>query len=194
MSHGSRVAMKMTRTTELGRGCPPVLRLGLATRGNTDLPREGVERAIAAGVNYLNWCGHEDAMSRTIAALSAAQRRRIVVATQLSARTAEGMARELDEVRACLGHERLDVATLYYVEHPDEWRQIAGRVQLPVPVSETATRVPPAALDSMNKVPVAGPMSRGRYWTLMSAESPIGIRRGVVNGRSSNSVVVDGSR
>ncbi len=117
----------MARTTKLGGDCPSVCRLGLATRGNTYLPRAGVERAIEAGVNYLNWCGHDDAMSETIAAMSAAQREEVVVATQLHARGASAMARELDEVWENLGHERLDVATFYYVEHPSEWEEIIGR-------------------------------------------------------------------
>lgn len=118
---------EMPRTTDLGAGLPPVLRLGLATRGNTNLPREGITRAIEAGVRYLNWCGHDDAMSETIAAMSAAERKKVVVATQLQARSADGMARELDEVRESLGHERIDVGTLYYVESKAEWKQIIGK-------------------------------------------------------------------
>jgi hypothetical protein len=47
----------MPRTAELVRECPPVLRLGLATRGNTHLTAGDVEHAVAKGVNYLNWCG-----------------------------------------------------------------------------------------------------------------------------------------
>ena len=47
----------MPRTAELGRQCPPILRLGLATRGNTHLKADDVEHAVAGGGNYLNWSG-----------------------------------------------------------------------------------------------------------------------------------------
>ena len=42
---------------------PPVRRLGLATRGNTHLTQDDVWLALHAGINYWNWCGHEDGMA-----------------------------------------------------------------------------------------------------------------------------------
>ena len=45
----------------------------------------------------------------------------------------------------------------------------------------------------MNSTPVSAPMSRGWYRMLMTAEPPAGSPCGVLNGCSSNSVVVDGS-
>src|SRR5579862_8340729 len=91
---GLRAARSKSRYTQsmdlprrdalLSSDLPPVRRLGLASRGNTNLTADDVHRAIAAGVNYLNWCGQSDGMSRAIAELGP-KRKDIVIAAQLSA-------------------------------------------------------------------------------------------------------------
>jgi len=102
----------------------PRCRLGLATRGNTSLGASDVLHAIERGVDYLNWCGHDDGMSAAIRSLTEAQRARVCVAVQIGARSAEACRRELEQKRRALGTDVLDVATYYYVEHPDEWEAI----------------------------------------------------------------------
>jgi predicted aldo/keto reductase-like oxidoreductase len=52
------------------------------------------------------------------------RRGEVRVAIQLEARTAEAARRELDDVLENLKTDYIDVATYYYVEHPDEWREI----------------------------------------------------------------------
>ena len=105
----------------LGKVC----RLGLATRGNTSLQCRDVLHAIDRGINYLNWCGHADGLSRAVAA-SSSRRDRLVVATQLQARTADAARREIDAQCRALGTGYIDVVTYYYVEHEDQWQQILG--------------------------------------------------------------------
>ena len=106
----------------LGRVC----RVGLATRGNTHLSPQSVLKAIAEGVNYLNWCSHADGMSRAIRDMDRGQRRRVFVATQFYARTARDARRELESQLAELGTDYIDVVTYFYVEHEAEWQQIVG--------------------------------------------------------------------
>lgn len=106
----------------LGRVC----RLGLATRGNTRLDREAVLSAVDRGVNYLNWCGHPDGMQEAIRRLGE-RRHEVFVAVQFSARTAREARRELDSLLGELNTACLDVLTYYYVEQPDEWREITSR-------------------------------------------------------------------
>ncbi len=103
---------------------PPVCRLGLASRGNTHLSAAGVRRAIERGVNYLNWCGHDDELSRTIAAMSKHKREKIVVAVQFNARTAVSAECELAKLLDALATPYIDVLTFYYVESMVEWNQI----------------------------------------------------------------------
>ena len=102
---------------------PAVLRLGLATRGNTLLRNADVEHAIERGVNYLNWCGHRDALSRAVADLGAA-RRSVVVAVQFQARAQDPAEREFIQILNALRTDYLDIATLYYVESEAEWEEI----------------------------------------------------------------------
>jgi predicted aldo/keto reductase-like oxidoreductase len=102
---------------------PKVCRLGLATRGGSRLRPEDVEFAIARGLNYLNWCGQTDALSRTIGALGP-ERSKVVVAIQFQSRSAGDAAREFDSILAELRTAYLDIATLYYVESEEEWQQI----------------------------------------------------------------------
>ena len=115
----------MRKTVQLAAALPAVCRLGLATRGNTHLRREDVEYAIGRGVNYLNWCGKSDGMSRAIAGLGT-RRRDVVVAVQFQARNAEEAEREFDRLLDELKTDYLDVVTLYYVEAEHEWRAITG--------------------------------------------------------------------
>ena len=113
----------MQRTVDLGHGLPPVCRLGLATRGNTNLHAEDVEYAVERGVNYLNWCGKPDGLPQAVAKIGK-QRRNVVVAVQFQARSARAAEREFSSILKQLGTDWLDVATLYYVESEQEWRQI----------------------------------------------------------------------
>ena len=114
------------RHTELG-SFGRVCRLGLATRGNTFLDIQDVLSAVDRGVNYLNWCGHADGMSRAVRSMSDSARRRVFVAVQLGARDATGAARELEAYLGELGTSYIDVVTYYYVEHKDEWQSIISR-------------------------------------------------------------------
>jgi predicted aldo/keto reductase-like oxidoreductase len=104
----------------------PVCRLGLATRGDGALTVDGVQHALARGVNFLNWPGTDDALAHTIAGLGP-RRDEVVVCAQFEARTAAEAARELKRVLETLGTDYIDVLTFYYVERMEEWRQIAGR-------------------------------------------------------------------
>ncbi len=74
------------------------------------------------GVNYLNWCGHEDGLSRFLRQ-SGGRRASLVVAAQFQARTAEQAKRELASVCESLGGMP-DILTLYYVESQEEWASI----------------------------------------------------------------------
>lgn len=114
------------RQVELGGGCPPVLRLGLATRGNTRLTADDVVYAVDRGVNYLNWCGYDDGIARALRE-KRIERGCVAVVMQLDARDAAGARRELEDAFRTLGTERIDVVTSYYVERRAEWEQIAAR-------------------------------------------------------------------
>src|SRR5215472_3405710 len=92
----------------------PVRRLGLASRGDGQLAIGDVHHALERGVNFLNWPGSEDALSRTIAALGP-RRDCVVVCTQFSARTAAEAASELRAVLAALATDYIDVITFYYI-------------------------------------------------------------------------------
>jgi predicted aldo/keto reductase-like oxidoreductase len=103
----------------------PVCRLGLATRGTGNLAEADVEHALRRGVNFLNWCGTPDALSRTVARLGA-RRQEVVVCVQFEARTAAEAREELPRLLRELGTDYIDVLTFYYVEAADEWEQIGG--------------------------------------------------------------------
>jgi predicted aldo/keto reductase-like oxidoreductase len=100
--------------------------LGLATRGNSHLDRDAVMAAIERGVNYLNWCGHDDPLRDCIRRLGP-RRRQLSIAVQLEARSAVEARRELARVLGELQTDYLDVVTYYYVEHAEEWDEIIGR-------------------------------------------------------------------
>ncbi len=115
----------MPRTTRLADGLPEVCRLGLATRGGSQLSPEDVVAAIDSGINYLNWCGHPDGLSQAVAELGA-RRRTIALAVQLQARTTPAARREFERLLARLRTDYIDIATMYYVESEDEWAQLTA--------------------------------------------------------------------
>jgi predicted aldo/keto reductase-like oxidoreductase len=114
-----RSPARETEFPRLGRVC----RLGLATRGGSGLGCEAVLETVARGVNYLNWCGRPDGMSAAIRQVGP-RRDQLRVAVQIGARTAAAARRELRALLGELGTGYVDVATYYYVEHPDEWEEI----------------------------------------------------------------------
>lgn len=122
---GRRIIRGMLRRTSFSPDLPEVCRLGLATRGNTHLRPDDVAFAVERGLNYLNWCAHADGMSSFLASLGA-ERKRLVVAAQFKARGREEAEREFDWMLAELKTDRLDWATLYYVESEKEWRRIVS--------------------------------------------------------------------
>lgn len=124
-SHSSHNQHGLPWGAELGGGYPPVLRLGLATRGNTHLTAEGVAYAVEQGVNYLNWCGYDDGIAQALRRKQL-ERQRVVVAMQLKSRDASAALRELADSFRALGTDRIDVVTFYYVEHQSEWEQIVA--------------------------------------------------------------------
>jgi predicted aldo/keto reductase-like oxidoreductase len=104
---------------------PPVRRLGLATRGNTRLTRDDVWLALQAGINYWNWCGHEDGVAAAARELGS-RRNDVVIAVPMESRDKESAQRELEENLDRLKTDYIDVVTFYYVEHREEWQEIIG--------------------------------------------------------------------
>ncbi|HLJ98130.1 MAG TPA: aldo/keto reductase [Gemmataceae bacterium] len=101
----------------------PVCRLGLATRGETELRAEDILYAIEQGVNFLNWCGVPDGLRDAIADLGP-RKREVVVCVQFEARTAKAARDELRQTLDALRSDYVDILTFYYVEEPAEWREI----------------------------------------------------------------------
>lgn len=99
-------------------------RLGLATRGDNELGPDDVAWAVERGVNYLNWCGREDGLSRYVRE-SPATRDKLVVAVQFKARMRDEAERELDRISESLGGLP-DILTLYYVESEEVWVRITS--------------------------------------------------------------------
>ncbi len=112
----------MERVVALGQ-CGTVCRLGLATRGNAAVDEAGVWLALERGVNYWNWCGHEDGLQRAVRNLGS-RRRDVCVAVQFEARAYDEAAREFDTICTKLGTDYVDVVTYYYVQRMEEWQQI----------------------------------------------------------------------
>jgi predicted aldo/keto reductase-like oxidoreductase len=100
-----------------------VCRLGLATRGDSLLRVADVRHAVDCGINYLNWCGHPDALSQAVQELGS-QRQSAVVAVQLESPTGREATQELDHALEYLGSDYVDIVTYYYVEGPEEWARI----------------------------------------------------------------------
>jgi aryl-alcohol dehydrogenase-like predicted oxidoreductase len=86
---------------------------------------DDVRLAVGRGVNFLNWCGAPDALSRFVAGLGA-RRREVEVCVQFEARTAAEAEGELRGILRELRTDYVDVLTFYYVEEPGEWGQITG--------------------------------------------------------------------
>src|SRR3954468_16333249 len=103
----------------------PICRLGLANRGDSALTEDDVLHALDRGVNFLNWPGGPDAMSRVVAGLGR-RREEVVVCVQFESRTASDAAGELRSMVATLGTDYVDVLTFYYVEAMAEWEEIIG--------------------------------------------------------------------
>jgi predicted aldo/keto reductase-like oxidoreductase len=110
------------RTDFRGR---PVCRLGLASRGGGGLTPEDVRYAVARGVNFLNWCGAPDGLSRAVADLGP-RRRDVLVCVQFEARSARDAGPELASILGELRTDYVDVLTFYYVEEPAEWAEICA--------------------------------------------------------------------
>lgn len=102
-----------------------VCRLGLATRGGTHIEPEDVHHALDRGINFLNWPGEEDGLSRAVSELGT-RRDEVVVCAQFSARTADEARDELNAALATLGTDYIDILTFYYVEEPGEWTEISS--------------------------------------------------------------------
>ena len=100
--------------------------MGLATRGNTSLEPEDVEHAVGQGVNYLNWCRHEDGLQEWIRQ-SGCRRDQFHVAVQFFSRSASEAREELSACLDQLHTDYIDVLTYYYVESDSEWEQIVSR-------------------------------------------------------------------
>jgi predicted aldo/keto reductase-like oxidoreductase len=103
----------------------PVCRLGLATRGGGGLTADDVHHAVGCGVNFLNWCGASDGLSRAVAELGP-RRRDVIVCVQFEARSARDAAAELASILGELRTDYVDVLTFYYVEEPAEWAEICA--------------------------------------------------------------------
>ncbi len=116
----------MRRMSFVASNMPEACRLGLASRGGCGLSRGDVEWAIQKGVNYLNWCGHPDALSQAVAGLGS-RRSSVIVALQFQSRTYGEAAREFEALLEQLRTDYIDIATLYYVESEGEWETIAAR-------------------------------------------------------------------
>ena len=115
----------MERWTDIGHGCPPVLRLGLATRGDTHLTAGDVVYAVKNGVNYLNWCGYDDGLAQALRK-GLLPRSEVVIAMQLEARQGRRAKGELEKAFELLATDTIDVVTFYYVESDSEWKEIIG--------------------------------------------------------------------
>ncbi len=116
----------MKRIFEFDHGAPPACRLGLATRGNTHLEPKDIRYAVERGVNYLNWCGRPDGLSRVVSEMGA-DRKNIVLAWQLQSGSEDAAARELDRALRELKTNCIDIVTFYYVESESEWFDIASQ-------------------------------------------------------------------
>jgi len=117
------IAGEFPRWVDLGHGCRPALRLGLATRGNTHLRAEDVACAVRRGVNFLNWCGYDNGIAGAVRD-RLIDRRQVMLAVQLGACSARGMRQQIEKSLGLLGTDTLDVVTLYYVEEESEWKEI----------------------------------------------------------------------
>ena len=75
--------------------------------------------ALDRGLNYWNWCGHQDGMAEAIGELGS-QRKRVVITAQLWARDEQGVQTELEQVLDRLKVDCLDVVLLRMGTFPFE--------------------------------------------------------------------------
>jgi aryl-alcohol dehydrogenase-like predicted oxidoreductase len=129
----------MNRFFTFRQSLPRVSRLGLATRGNTHLTQGDVWQALQAGINYWNWCGHDDGMAAAARELGS-RRRDVAIAIQLESRDREGAQQELEQNLSRLRTDYIDVVTFYYVEHRGEWQEILGANGALPPMKEAQER------------------------------------------------------
>ena len=117
----------MKKFVSLSDDLPTVCRLGLATRGNTRPSPDDLFCALERGVNYWNWCAHDDGMSAAVRELGT-NRRNVVLAVQLGTGDwgRDGMRRAIDGALSTLQTDYLDIVTLYYVESHGEWERIVS--------------------------------------------------------------------
>jgi predicted aldo/keto reductase-like oxidoreductase len=102
-----------------------VCRLGLAAHSTGHLEIADVLHALDHGINFLNWSGTTDAISRAVAELGSG-RQEVMVCVQFGARSAADAASELRQVLTELRTNYVDVLTLYYLEEASEWEEIIG--------------------------------------------------------------------
>jgi predicted aldo/keto reductase-like oxidoreductase len=103
----------------------PVCRLGLAARVPSRLTTADVHHALDRGINFLNWPGEPDVLSRAVATLGP-RRRDVLVCVQFSAMTAAEAEQELAGILHELNTDYVDVLTFYYVETAGEWQRISA--------------------------------------------------------------------
>jgi hypothetical protein len=109
----------------------PVCRLGLASRSDAALSADDVLYAVERGVSFLNWPGVADSpagpdgVSDAVASLGK-RREDVVVCMQFGSHSAGEAADELRTILATFRTDYVDVVTLYYVEHPEEWEQLTA--------------------------------------------------------------------
>lgn len=127
---GAPLAPFLLRDAELfGK---PVCRLGLASRGSGAVSPDDVLHAIERGVNFLNWPGMadgplcRDGLSVAIANLDDRAREPLALCVQFGARTVDDAHDELRTILRELRTDYVDLLTLYYVEHADEWAELAA--------------------------------------------------------------------
>src|SRR5262249_21108615 len=101
----------------------PFCRVDLATGVEPVLSSLQVHHAIARGVNFFNWCGVRDGLSKAVGELGR-RRDELMVCVQFEARSATDAATELRGILHQLRTDYVDMLTFYYVEHPSEWREI----------------------------------------------------------------------
>jgi predicted aldo/keto reductase-like oxidoreductase len=101
----------------------PLCRLGLASRGESELTPADIRHALDHGVNFLNWCGHPDGLSAAVTKLGP-RREQVLICVQLEARRGADAERELGRILRELNTEYVDVLTFYYVEEACEWDEI----------------------------------------------------------------------
>ncbi len=113
----------MQYSVKLSDSLPTVCRLGLATRGNTHLLPDDVGFALEKGIQFWNWCGYEDGMSQAVRDLGSA-RSEVILGTQIQSTDRDSLLTEVEAYLKMLRTDRLDIATIYYLETRAEWENL----------------------------------------------------------------------